>query len=101
MTIWELARVCNAVLFAVVCVLFGVVNWMRRQDTERWDLMARIGSWAYWLCACYATTDAIWNDVPTGPRQMPILACLLLITVSYLMLLLKRRKTDDGTAAHR
>jgi hypothetical protein len=94
---WEWVRVANAVLFLVVCVLFGVVNWDRRHDTDRWDAMARIGSWALFLCLGYATTDAIWNDVPTGPRQGPICACLVLVSVAYVMLLrraVRERRAD-------
>lgn len=92
MTIWEWIRVINAVMFLVVCVLFGLVNWKRRAATGKWDVLARFASWAYWLCAAYATADAIREDTPTGPRQLPLLVCLVLITVSYVMLLRDERR---------
>jgi hypothetical protein len=91
MTFWEWVRVGNAALFLLVFVLFGLVNWRRRHGTDPDDALARFGSWAYFGCAAYATTDAIWNDVPTGPRQGPILACLLLIAYAYSRLAARRR----------
>lgn len=101
MTFFEWVRVANVVLFVVVSVLFGLVNWKRRDSTGRWDAMARIGSFAYWLCAAYATTDAIFSEVPTGSRQMPIFACLSLISVSYVMLLREERRKAKSDATQR
>lgn len=89
MSFWEWVRVANGVLFMVVGVLFAVVNWQRRHHTDTWDLLARIGSDALFFCLGYATIDAIWNDVPTGPRQGPIFASLLLVTMAYVMLLIR------------
>jgi hypothetical protein len=92
MTFWEWVRVANAVLFLLVFVLFGIVNWRRRHGTDPDDALARFGSWAYFGCAAYATTDAIWNDVPTGPRQGPILACVALIAYAYTRLAHRARR---------
>lgn len=100
MTILEGLRLVNLALFALTAVLFGTVNWMRRDVTDRWDAMARIGSEALFICLGYAAFEAAARGVPTGPRILPITACLLLIVIAYVALLAReirkrRRDRDD------
>lgn len=95
MTVWDWVRVVNGVLFVTVAVLFGGVNWMRRDATDEWDAMARVGSWALFICLGYATAESIVVDAPTGPRLLPIGVCMLLITVAYTVLMtreIRKRK---------
>lgn len=100
MTFLDWARVANVFLFVLVAVLFGTVNWLRRDVTDQWDAMARIGSEALFICLAYGSWEALSQDAPTGPRLLPVAVCLLLITVAYSVLLTKmiraRKKNKDA-----
>lgn len=87
MTVLEWLRLLNLILFLLTAVLFGAVNWMRRRHTDRWDAMARVGSLALFVCLGYAAAEAAVRGIPTGPRILPVTACLLLIVTAYVALL--------------